>query len=119
AGHDVEKLKYDIYYNIQTGISFLVENFKRTDLPKINEHNPEKLESWYFAVMAYNGTVPANSPFYQQSGERNDDAYQEKVFKELERLGQLNTNIESIPMKVEDFSYDRGSSNPIEFLVTS
>ena len=119
TGYDVDRLKYDLYYNIQAGITHLVNNFKRTDLPRINDHDPKKLESWYFAVMAYNGTVPANSPFFQQTGGRNLNAYQEKVFKELKDLGQIQTNIHSIPMKSEDFQYDRNSSAPIVFLKKS
>ena len=119
AGYDVERLKYDLNYNIRVGIEFLVNNFKRTDLPRINDHDPTKLESWYFAVMAYNGTVPANSPFYQETGERNLNAYQEKAYRVIRDFGQLDTNIHSIPMTSDDFQYDRNSSEPIVFLKMS
>ncbi len=119
AGYDVDKLKYDLPYNIKAGIEFLVNNFKRGDLPKINDHDPANLESWYFAIMAYNGTVPANSPFYQETGEINYNAYQEKVYKKLSEFGAVNAHIRSIPMKSTDFEYDRESSDPIEFLKNS
>jgi S-layer homology domain/Transglycosylase SLT domain len=119
AGYDVEKLKYDLQYNIKTGIEFLANNFKRGDLPKINDHDPADLESWYFAIMAYNGTVPANSPFYQETGEVNYNAYQEKVYKQLSDFGAVNANVRSIPMKSSDFEYDRNSSDPIKFLKNS
>lgn len=119
AGYDIDKLKYDLNYNIKAGIEFLVTNFKRGDLPRINGHDPADLESWYFAVMAYNGTVPANSPFYQETGEVNYNAYQEKVYKHLKDFGAVAANIRSIPMKPEDFQYDRDSSAPIQFLKKS
>jgi hypothetical protein len=67
--------------------------------------------------MAYNGTVPENSPFYQQTGERNVTAYQEEVYAHLNEPNRLYTNIEQIPMKSEDFRYDRDSDEPIEFSV--
>jgi hypothetical protein len=119
TGYDVERLKYDLYYNIEVGIEFLVKNFKRTDLPRINDHDPTKLESWYFAVMAYNGIVPANSPFYQETGERNRNAYQEKVYREINNLGQLATYTDAVPMTSADFQYDKNSSAPIVFLKKS
>ncbi|WP_404356415.1 S-layer homology domain-containing protein [Cytobacillus firmus] len=119
AGYDVERLKYDLYYNIQTGIEFLAANFNRGDLPKINEHDPADLESWYFAIMAYNGTVPANSPFYQESGDVNTNAYQEKVYMHLNDFGDVTANIREIPMVSADFEYDRDSSDPIKFLKKS
>jgi hypothetical protein len=49
----------------------------------------------------------------------NDNAYQEKVYKQLKDFGEVAANIRSIPMKSEDFQYDRDSSAPIQFLKKS
>jgi len=115
AGYDVERLKYDLTYNIETGIDMLVKNFNRSDLPKIADHNPENLESWYFAVMAYNGTKAENSPFFQATGKRNLDAYQEKVFQAIRENGLLSTNITSIDMTKNDFTYGEDTNHSIIF----
>ncbi|KXH84064.1 S-layer homology domain-containing protein [Sporosarcina sp. HYO08] len=121
AGYDVERLKYDLPYNIQTGIEFLINNFKRSDLPKVGDHNPENLESWYFAVMAYNGIKAVNSPFVRETGKRNDDgvegAYQEKVYQALTTNGLLGkrTHIHSIQMSKDDFIYGQETNNTIQF----
>lgn len=112
-GYDVERLKYDINYNIEVGIEMLVKNFNRTDLPKVGDHNPANLESWYFAVMAYNGTKAQNSSIFQATGERNLGAYQEKVYKKIADNGLLQTNISSIEMNKNDFTYE--SNNNIKF----
>ncbi|KAA0944287.1 hypothetical protein FQ087_19445 [Sporosarcina sp. ANT_H38] len=112
-GYDEERLKYDLPYNIKAGIDFLVKNFKRSDLPKVANHNPQNLESWYFAIMAYNGTKAVNSPFYQATGKRNGTAYQEKVYQELSENGLVATNIKSIAMTKDDFYYDM--NNTIKF----
>lgn len=116
AGYDVERLKYDVQYNIETGIKFLVNNFKNSNLPKIADHNPENLESWYFAVMAYNGIKAVNSPFYQATGEPNPTAYQEKVYQELSNNGLLKTNINSIAMTKNDFNYGVDTNHTINFI---
>ena len=62
--YDQEKLKYDIYYNIEEGIEILNSMYDRNDLPKIKGAGREVIENWYFPVMAYNGTKPVNSPLY-------------------------------------------------------
>ena len=85
ANYDQEKLKYDIYYNIDAGIEILNSMYNRTDLPKIKGAGREVIENWYFPVMAYNGTKPVNSPLYQQTEEKNTNAYQEKVFAHIEK----------------------------------
>lgn len=115
TGYDVERLKYDVMYNIEAGLDFLQTNFNRTDLPKIAAHDSTKLEHWYFAVMAYNGTKSVNSPFYQATGDRNLNAYQEKVYFELSKNGLLNTAIHSVQMTKEDFSYSEATNHSIQF----
>ena len=114
-GYDVEKLKYDIGYNIEVAIKMLLNHFNRADLPKIGNHDPNKLESWYFAVMAYNGIKPSNSPFYKATGASNPTAYQEKVFAAINESSQLATNIPAIQMSSKDFTYDSASSENIIF----
>ena len=54
---DQEKLKNDIHYNIQSGLQILNEKFEGKDgkLPTVNQNDRDVLESWYFAILAYNG----------------------------------------------------------------
>ena len=114
-GYDVEKLKYNIEYNIDVAIDMLLYHFNRSDLPKIGTHDPNQLESWYFAVMAYNGTKSVNSPFYKATGESNPTAYQEKVFSAINTSSQLATNIPAIQMSSEDFTYGAETNERIVF----
>ncbi len=113
--YDLEKLKYNIEYNIEVAIDMLLYHFNRSDLPKIETHDPYKLESWYFAVMAYNGTKSVNSPFYKATGESNPTAYQEKVFSAINSSSQLATNIPSIQMSSKDFTYGAETNETIVF----
>jgi hypothetical protein len=117
--YDQEKLKYDIYYNIETGIKILSSMYDRTttDLPKIKDAGRQIIENWYFPVMAYNGIKPVNSPLYQLSGERNNDAYQERVFTSIEQNSFLeDTELGQFPFKLADFQYDQNSDENIVFL---
>ena len=113
--YDVEKLKYNIEYNIEVAIDMLLYHFNRSDLPKIGTHDPYKLESWYFAVMAYNGTKSVNSPFYKATGASNPTAYQEKVFSAINISSQVATNIPSIQMSSKDFTYGAETNETIVF----
>lgn len=113
--YDVEKLKYSIEYNIEVAIEMLLYHFNRSDLPKIGPHDPYQLESWYFAVMAYNGTKSVNSPFYKATGESNPTAYQEKVFSAINTSSQLATKIPSILMSSKDFTYGTETNETIVF----
>ncbi|WP_028401446.1 Ig-like domain-containing protein [Ectobacillus panaciterrae] len=116
AGYDQQKLKYDIYYNIQAGVEILSSMYQRTDLPKIKGAEPEVIENWYFPVMAYNGTKPMNSPLYQSTGAKNINAYQEKVFALLEQNSFLgSTKLGQFPFSTADFEYDPNSNKNIVF----
>ncbi len=116
SGYDQQKLKYDINYNIQAGVEILSKMYQRTDLPKIKDAKPEVIENWYFSVMAYNGTKPANSPLYQSNGTRNLNAYQEKVFALIERDSFLSdTKLGQYPFKTTDFEYSSNSDANIKF----
>lgn len=115
---DVERLKTDITYNIDQGVKRLADNFyKRNDLPKINDHSPTVLEHWYFAVMAYNGTKPVNSPIAKCDGPTgtNLGAYQEQVYKNMEIEQLVATKVGVIPFDSKDFGYECGSSDNIVF----
>ncbi len=67
--YDQEQLKTDISYNIKAGVEILSSMYDRTDLPKVSGAERQVIESWYFPVMAYNGTKPVNSPLVQLSGD--------------------------------------------------
>lgn len=118
AGYDVERIKYDLVYNIDTAIDMLGKNYKRSSLPKIENAKPEDLEGWYFAIMAYNGTKAVNSPVYQATGKRNTNAYQERVYQTMEKNGLLETSIDLLDFKKEDFIYAEETNN-IEFVKKS
>ena len=113
--YDETKLKYDLKYNINAGLEILQEKFQLKNLPKVGNHNPTDLESWYFAVLAYNGVKAANSPLYSATGLANEKAYQEKVYKALDDYGVLPTNISSIDMKSADFTYNESTDYTIIF----
>lgn len=126
AGYNVTELEYNLKANIEAGVDFLTEAFyNRKDLPKINNHDPKMLESWYFALMAYNGIVPQNSPVVQSTGNRNLDAYQEEVYDILDKRNlyvgdpQLEVNIDKLDMKKEHFQYDPNAGTAIKFLKDS
>ena len=83
------ELKNNIVYNIIAGVEILDDMFERKDLPQINDMDRDVLEHWYFALMAYNGIKPVNSPVVQSSGERNADAYQEQVYDIIDEVSSL------------------------------
>lgn len=112
--YDKEKLKSDLVYNIESGVKILNNMYNRPDLPKINGGKRDILESWYFAVMAYNGTKPVNSPIEQATGERNANAYQEKIFGLVEKYELID--LQELHFTSEDFQYDSTSRDNIKFL---
>ncbi|WP_138419872.1 S-layer homology domain-containing protein [Aquibacillus sediminis] len=98
-----DKLSYDIDYNIEIGIDILLEKWElanktyaETALPVINDGSKEKLENWYFAVMAYNGRSEINDPTLDEqvreekyghtiSDEYGAETYQDKVYRHIEQ----------------------------------
>lgn len=111
---DVEKLKYDITYNIEAGVKILSDKYAY-DLPKIKGAGRHEIENWYFPIMAYNGTKAINSPVYQSNGEKNTKAYQEKVYSKIENDSFLTgTKLAAFPFKSSDFVYE--STDNITFL---
>jgi len=116
AKYDQQKLQNDISYNIEAGIEILNGMYKRTDLPKIKGADKQVIENWYFPIMAYNGTKPANSPLVQRTGAKNKSAYQEKVFHHIEEDSFLgDTTLGKFPFKTADFEYDPTSNKNIAF----
>lgn len=111
-----EKLRSDIVYNIETGVKVLNSKYSYTDLPKIKGAGRQVIENWYFAVMAYNGIKPVNSPLYQETGARNTNAYQEQVFAKLEAQSYLgDTKLAQYPFSRSDFDYNRDLTDNIKF----
>ncbi|MDP4083124.1 MAG: Ig-like domain-containing protein [Bacillota bacterium] len=116
SNYDQQRLKEDIYYNIQAGVETLVSMYNRIDLPKIKDVGSDVIENWYFPVMAYNGTKPVNSPLFQTDGSKNTNAYQEKVFALLEQDSFLqDTKLGLYPFNTVDFEYQTGSNENIVF----
>ncbi|QDP99170.1 SH3 domain-containing protein [Lysinibacillus fusiformis] len=113
AGYNQDRLKSDIVYNIQAGVETLDDMFKRKDLPSINGGERAVLEHWYFAIMAYNGTKPVNSPIVQATGERNANAYQERILRIIEKLELID--LTELPFSREHFQYDSNSRENIKF----
>nr|WP_311775149.1 S-layer homology domain-containing protein [Alkalihalobacillus sp. TS-13] len=114
SGYDEDLLKDDIVYNIRAGVETLDYMFDRNDLPTIGTGDRDVLEHWYFALMAYNGTKPVNSPIVQATGERNTEAYQEKIIKIVEDYGLVS--FAELPFTRDDFDYDPSSDDNIEFV---
>lgn len=114
AGYNEERLKSDLVYNIESGVKILDKMFDRSDLPKINSGDRDDLESWYFAIMAYNGTKPVNSPIEQSTGERNAKAYQEKILGFVEKYELID--LQELPFTSDTFQYDSNSRDNIKFL---
>lgn len=84
-GIDVERLKWDTRYNIATGAKWLKKKWNNSNLPMVNDKDPNEIESWYFAVMAYNGLSKRNDPNF----EFDKPAYQERVFEVIRRYSNL------------------------------
>lgn len=116
---DPERLKNDIVYNIDTGVSILDQKYGLSSLPKINGAGRDIIENWYFPVMAYNGTMPVNSPLKRNDDHliiRNLDTYQDKVFKIIEDQSLLgSTKLAQFPFAYDDFTYDSNLSESIKF----
>ncbi|WP_417898840.1 cell wall-binding repeat-containing protein [Bacillus haimaensis] len=110
---DEERLHSDIAYNIASGVTILNDKFGYSGsvIPVLNDGDRDKLENWYFAVMAYNGLVQKNSPRFQNDGSRNTNTYQDKVFRWVyENNLDLPLNLGLDEVKLEDLIYrDNGT----------
>jgi putative cell wall-binding protein len=112
-GFDESRLKTDLEYNIEAGIKILEEKWNwglNATIPRINDANRDIIENWYFAIMAYNGVVPKNSPIIKADGSPNTDAYQEKVFDKIEDA-HLQLELHDFTFKPSDFDYDTNQTD--------
>ncbi|MBM7690746.1 ElaB/YqjD/DUF883 family membrane-anchored ribosome-binding protein [Peribacillus deserti] len=89
ASAELDKARYNIDENINLGIKILLEKWDYTgiEIPKINGHNKNILEDWYFAVLAYNGIAAANDP------NKYTTAYQLGVYKYMIEWAQVEPQI--------------------------
>ncbi|WP_409296003.1 transglycosylase SLT domain-containing protein [Peribacillus sp. SCS-26] len=88
--YDWDRVKYDIDYNIESGIDLLVNkwNYSGTVIPEVNRHVPMVLEDWYFTLMAYNGIAKRNNP----NDSPVESTYQMKVYHAINQLAQVSTD---------------------------
>ncbi|MDL4838891.1 S-layer homology domain-containing protein [Aquibacillus rhizosphaerae] len=103
------QLKYDIKYNIQKGAEILLEKWNlaanplaETALPIINNGSKDKLENWYFAIMAYNGRSKVNDP------NLGPETYQETIYRHIQNQGLLS--VTPIDKNVLDLYYKPNST---------
>lgn len=79
---DQEKLKKDIRYNLRAGAQVLLEKRGYTKsglLPSIGKMDQSEMESWYFALWAYNGWSVYNNPHNIPNKFRKYATYQDSV----------------------------------------
>lgn len=84
----IQRLKQDIRFNISEGLKTLKEKWdyhKTGMIPTINDNDPNYIEHWYFAILAYNGLLERNNPLLNASS-----AYQEKIMSHMNNLGLLS-----------------------------
>lgn len=86
---DKDKLKNDVCYNVEAGLTILEDKWRNSPIPVVNHSERNVIENWYFAIMAYNGIVPSNSPI-DKSGNINDDAYQNVVYDYIDKYSFLS-----------------------------
>ncbi|MGC5327045.1 SH3 domain-containing protein [Brevibacillus sp. SYSU BS000544] len=80
--YDQQKLKTDIKYNLKAGAEVLLEKRSYTKkglLPEIGSMDEDEMESWYFALWAYNGWSVYNNPHNIPNKFRKTAAYQDSV----------------------------------------
>ena len=76
-------------YNIAAGARILAEKWNDAFYPSVGAHDPRFIESWYYALWAYNGWAGVNHPLnpiydpfrsvYDCRGRANEYPYQERV----------------------------------------
>jgi Transglycosylase SLT domain. len=76
---DLDRLKTDVFYNIEVGAKILDGKWKIT--PAIGDSDRNILENWYYAIWAYNGFSYTNHPLNPQGRH-----YQDKV---IDNIGKL------------------------------
>ncbi|MFD1736949.1 S-layer homology domain-containing protein [Bacillus salitolerans] len=96
-GIDSFKLKTDTRYNIEVGAQILKEKWNDDFIPRINDHNPQIIEHWYFAMMAYNGLSKRNDPNIVQEKK----PYQDRIFDIIRNRSFIN--ISEIPVFIVEY----------------
>jgi len=76
---DIERLKNDVFYNIEVGAKILDNKWKIT--PPIGDSDRNILENWYYAIWAYNGFSYINYPLNPEGRH-----YQDKVIDNISKL---------------------------------
>lgn len=76
---DLDRLKTDIFYNIEVGAKILDGKWKIT--PAIGDSDRNILENWYYAIWAYNGFSYINHPLNPEGRK-----YQDKVIDNIAKL---------------------------------
>lgn len=110
---DNERLKKDWKYNMEIGVRVLLDKWNmqyrklgknpraNMYIPKIGDGNKMALESWYFALWAYNGWSKVNNPNVRRNKAKDNITYQEKVYAAAKK--ELGITIEAInPSMIED-----------------
>ncbi|MDT9026837.1 cell wall-binding repeat-containing protein [Rossellomorea yichunensis] len=128
AGYDVERLKNDIAFNIESGIKILNEKWelgekgitnwnRSTSIPTVGDNERDIIENWYFALLAYNGQVQENSPIKMATGQRNFGSYQERVYAELVsgNPGIFKNDRVEFSFAKSDFTYSGEPNNYLLF----
>ncbi|MEK5389636.1 transglycosylase SLT domain-containing protein [Margalitia sp. FSL K6-0131] len=94
----VNGVKYDLKYNIETGIDILLKkwNYANSITPVINHGEKNILENWYFAIMAYNGLSFKNDP------NKNSNPYQVQVYTNLQEGTSMKPEILTGIKMIED-----------------
>lgn len=100
----INRLKYDIDYNIACGADILNEKWNR--VPVIGDGDRNKLENWYFALWAYNSWAVKNNP--NNAVAMDKKAYQDKIIDlaAKEYLTGVVTPVQITPLPRELFPLD-------------
>lgn len=83
----VNKLKYDIEFNIRQGAEILLKKWQLQDssprykIPKVGSGSPMFREHWYYAIWAYNGYSQINNPALH-----HDTAYQTRIIDHVRNI---------------------------------
>lgn len=112
---DVERLKYDIKYNIEAGADILLGKWEyafisNPRIPIIGNGDMRVLENWYFAIWAYNGLNENNNPNmipYNHGSWMQYEAYQDKVLRHAKDI--LKQDILAVP---KELIPSKGLPNP-------
>lgn len=113
----INRLKYDIEFNIDEGIKILLNKWNYGGnpnlIPTVNDNDKSVIENWYFALLAYNGILQRNDPIlYPLSKGPSLAAYQELIFDHIRKKGLVDVSFPVNILKGEIYYKDdkgRGS----------